>query len=120
MWLSDQPFDFPLHMQAHLPIVLKTEQCFWRHNEAGGIVGRWMVPASALREICCNSLFDRELSALTASYMPERQVAQQCTAAHATAYQPLRERPGMARQLAVYKSESTDLRTAGHSAREYE
>ena len=91
-----------------------------RYNEAGGIVGRWMVPASALGEICCNGLFDRELHALTASYVLERQAAQQRAAAHATAYQPPRERPGMAQHPAVFKSESTDLQTAGRSASEYE
>ena len=52
--------------------------------------------------------------------MLERQAAQQRVAAHATVYQLLRERPGMAQQPAVYKSESTDLQTARRSAREYE
>ena len=51
VWLSDQPFDFPTHMHKHLPVVLNTEQLFWRHNDVGGKVGRWMVPAVALEEI---------------------------------------------------------------------
>ena len=102
VWLSDQPFDFPTYMQAHLPIVLNTEQSFWRHNEAGGVIGRWMVPADSLSEICCNGLFDRELNALAASYVRDRQAAQQRAAALATAYQPAREQPGAEQQPAVY------------------
>ena len=56
-------------------------------------MGRWMVPASALGEICCNGLFDWELHALTAEFVLERQAEQQRAAAHATAYEPPRERP---------------------------
>ena len=51
VWLSDQPFDFPPHMYTHLPVVVNTEQRFWRHTDVGGKVGRWVVMAGALQRM---------------------------------------------------------------------
>ena len=83
-------------------------------------MGRWMVPACALGEICCNGHFDPELHALTAEFVLDRQGDQQRAAAHATAYQPPRERPSISRFPALFRSESTDLQTDGRSATWYE
>ena len=120
VWLSDQPSDFDVHMQRYLPVVDGTEQAFWRHNERGGVTGHWMVPSDALSEICCSGRHDDALGALTASYVGERQVAQQRAAATVAAFQPAQELPGATPPAAVFQAENADLETACKSARDDE